>query len=271
MTTTTTCPAADCDRAVERKGYCGAHYMQQYRYGTTKSVRVQRKICPTCSRSFQPESNRQKYCSVNCRNGGSGVCSGCGSTFARSDSSRGRQKYCSVDCFYENGPRVANRVCANCGGATPPGNKYCSRDCVNTAAQARQEDVMCLNPKCQLVFKAKASLGRKYCSRSCAATHTNKAGFKHYPIGAERPHPTGYRVTKTEAGWVMTHRLVMQSLLGRTLEPHERVHHKNGKRADNRPENLELWKIKGRSKKDPAGVRASDYHCPGCRCGELTT
>lgn len=64
-----------------------------------------------------------------------------------------------------------------------------------------------------------------------------------------------------KGGEVMEHRLVMEVTLGRFLEPHEQVHHRNGDRADNRPENLELWK-----RSQPSGVRAADYHCPGCNC-----
>jgi hypothetical protein len=38
----------------------------------------------------------------------------------------------------------------------------------------------------------------------------------------------------------MQHRIVMERILGRFLERHEHVHHINGVRNDNRPENLEI-------------------------------
>jgi len=40
---------------------------------------------------------------------------------------------------------------------------------------------------------------------------------------------------------IFEHRKVMEETLDRKMLPEETVHHKNGIRTDNRPENLELW------------------------------
>jgi hypothetical protein len=57
----------------------------------------------------------------------------------------------------------------------------------------------------------------------------------------------------TKYGMIMEHRLVMEEMVGRLLEKHETVHHKNGNRLDNRPENLELWSVR-----QPKGQRVED-------------
>lgn len=61
-------------------------------------------------------------------------------------------------------------------------------------------------------------------------------------------HPNASR-----GGYILRHRLVMTEMLGRPLVPNENVHHVNGDRTDDRPQNLELWNMS-----QPPGQRVED-------------
>ena len=74
----------------------------------------------------------------------------------------------------------------------------------------------------------------------------NKHGQGHISQG-------GYHQIVVDGRRMQTHRFIMEQILGRPLQPFENVHHKNGIRNDNRPENLELW-----VKPQPNGQRVRD-------------
>jgi hypothetical protein len=70
----------------------------------------------------------------------------------------------------------------------------------------------------------------------------------------------GYAHVRVGKAWMPEHRVVMMGMLGRELRKGESVHHKNGRRADNSVENLELWVGPIRP-----GARATDLLCPHCQ------
>ena len=106
-------------------------------------------------------------------------------------------------------------------------------------------------PKCGVLMKHTA----KFCMKCCTGDqHPAWKGGKYldaagYVLVMGLPNECGL----TKNGYIREHRRVMQEILGRPLFKDETVHHKNGIRADNRPENLELW-----ASRQPAGQRVAD-------------
>jgi len=67
-----------------------------------------------------------------------------------------------------------------------------------------------------------------------------------------------YRKVRVNGKQMSLHRWIMERILGRPLDPREVVHHKNGDKLDNRPENLTVLPVSEHSRLENLGRKHSE-------------
>lgn len=128
----------------------------------------------------------------------------------------------------------------------------------------REHNRICKQCRKVFIVKIKATKSTAMYCPECRTKIFSEVNQKKTSTGTYLSHdrrlmPTGYIMKKVGKEWLAEHRVIMEQILGRPLKKGESVHHKNGIRHDNSPENLELWLGAIRY-----GQRATDIHCPKC-------
>lgn len=115
-------------------------------------------------------------------------------------------------------------------------------------------------PDTPFVREVRRQLAKQYGRVRGPDGHVNEEGYRLVLVDEGDPFfGMAYKGNGGSTRPILEHRLVLARVLGRALLPHETVHHKNGDKLDNRPENLELRV--GRH-----GRGASEAHCATCSC-----
>lgn len=205
--------------------------------------------CEWCGEPFyiaRSEIGKRRTCKEECRQAlverrRRKHCVRCGKPFDQSPSIGG--KYCDWVCY--SAGRMKRETCAVCEKPlTAEQSVYCSHPCRDEGRRTLElrPCTICGEP---MEVQPHLFGKKKTCSRECQwelfRQNTQKGPGNKYV------DPNGYVVVyypdhpdARKNGYVAEHRLVAEQKEGRRLSPKEHVHHLNGVKTDNRPENLEV-------------------------------
>ena len=231
------CTVEGCARKYYAKGFCDTHYTANRVHGDpTHSAKRVREKCTAdgCPRKQHAKGLCDQHYS-NSRNGidrGSCLIEGCSWPVVH-------EGLCEP--HYGRKKRFGDPL----AGRSYPGVISASKKCTAEGC----ENKVLANGVCVAHYQRKKKYGNS---------------MEHIPIRKKNPGQIYASVKGTQGYSVMwdatrkksvaQHRLVMEQIIGRPLTRKETVHHKNGNRGDNRPQNLELWASLGQ----PAGQTVVD-------------
>lgn len=245
-----TCSAEGCDQPAHRIGLCSAHYQRKRRAeaGTCTVDGCSKRIhaAKLCHQHYDLRRADGATCRVDgCEKPPRGV-GYCGTHYYRYNR--------HGDAGTAELLRKPTRPCkvVDCPNSATTRADLCPTHARRKRLYGTEDGLFTTHQAC-VVCGTQAMHGPRASDR--CEQHYIDLLLDLYLIGDEpgNRNPNGYVYLSVRKHLYAAHRLVMERMLGRTLRPFESPHHRNGRRDDNRPENLELW-----AKPQPAGQRPED-------------
>jgi hypothetical protein len=142
------------------------------------------------------------------------------------------EKFC-VDCNKKLDKRAKSGYCLTCLGKHKTGHNHPNW-------KGASSPKFCTHCNNKLDSRNKSGYCAK-CFSSVKLSGSNNPNWK----GGKSVEKKGYIRIRKGFKYVYEHRFVMEKKLGRKLKPGEVVHHKDGNKHNNKPDNLELFSSNG--------------------------